>query len=73
MLDTTVSAVEQAAEMQFWQNLQSGTTIVLIIVIIIAVIVLGLRLYIGINKMKRELRKIKEEKKAQKTEKKNKE
>lgn len=73
MLETTVSAAEQAAEIQFWQNLQSGTAITLIIVTIIAIIILGLRLYIGINRMKRELKKIKEEKKERKAAKKNKE
>jgi len=66
MLDTTVSATEQTAELQFWQNLNAFFSIAIPILIIILIVLTAMKLYIKINKIREDFNEIRAKNKSKK-------
>jgi len=66
MLDTTVSAAEQAAELQFWTTTTTLFQIGTIILIIILIATIAIKMYIKITKLRNDFDNARASNKARK-------
>lgn len=66
MLDTTVSAAEQAAELQFWQNLNTFFSIAIPVLIIILIVLTAMKIYIRITQFREDFNDARAKNKARK-------
>ena len=72
MLDTVASASEQAAELQFWQNLNIFLSIGIPILIIILIALTAMKVYIRVTKFREDFNEARAKNKARKEAKRNK-